>query len=62
MAGSLTDSALDAPYALPAEAPDRFARDGYVRLPGLLAAATLAPYRDLFARLAYSIRQNAHEP
>jgi ectoine hydroxylase-related dioxygenase (phytanoyl-CoA dioxygenase family) len=36
-----SDIDLDSPYALGADAPDRFAENGFIRLPGLLSPATV---------------------
>lgn len=41
---SMTIPELETPYALPSDATERFDADGFVRLPGVLSADTIATY------------------
>lgn len=46
---------LDLPYAVPRDLTERYAREGFVRVPGLLDAETLAYYGEEITRLTLAL-------
>lgn len=62
MISGRTTSPLDVPYALTAEQIERFRRDGFIKLAGVLDAATLRHYGDEITRVTLANNKLAGVP